>query len=181
MDQDVNHANAGRPCFASSLGHLAQRVRPNYRYTDKRTAVCYENCCSHLDAKRSVTLGSAHHDQANQIHQYSRRRSKSRARFLHRQTWVHDHHRPAFRREAALDRITNSEGGDTRGVIYTGRGGKPDRVVYEHVIHVRPHREDIRRIKKRGVEFEGPPQKQPWGTSAMFKVSEGNRFVLSSE
>jgi hypothetical protein len=32
----------------------------------------------------------------------------------------------------------------------------------------------------RGVEFEGPPQKQPWGTYAMFKDSEGNRFVVSS-
>ena len=36
-------------------------------------------------------------------------------------------------------------------------------------------------LKKRGVEFEGPPQKQPWGTYAMFKDSEGNRFVLSSD
>jgi len=36
-------------------------------------------------------------------------------------------------------------------------------------------------LRKRGVEFEGPPQKQPWGTYAMFKDSEGNRFVLSSD
>jgi len=36
-------------------------------------------------------------------------------------------------------------------------------------------------LKKRGVEFEGPPQKQPWGTYAMFEDSEGNRFVVSSE
>jgi predicted enzyme related to lactoylglutathione lyase len=35
-------------------------------------------------------------------------------------------------------------------------------------------------MKGRGVEFEGPPEKQPWGTYAMFKDSEGNRFVLSS-
>lgn len=35
-------------------------------------------------------------------------------------------------------------------------------------------------LKKRGVEFEGPPSKQPWGTYAMFKDSEGNRFVLGS-
>ncbi len=32
----------------------------------------------------------------------------------------------------------------------------------------------------RGVAFEGPPQKQPWGTFAKFKDSEGNLFVLSS-
>lgn len=35
-------------------------------------------------------------------------------------------------------------------------------------------------LKKRGVEFEGPPQKQPWGIYAMFKDSEGNQFVVSS-
>ena len=35
-------------------------------------------------------------------------------------------------------------------------------------------------LKNRGVEFEGPPQKQPWGKYAMFKDSEGNRFVVSA-
>ena len=32
----------------------------------------------------------------------------------------------------------------------------------------------------RGVEFVSPPKKEPWGTTAMFKDSEGNQFVLSS-
>ncbi len=36
-------------------------------------------------------------------------------------------------------------------------------------------------LRERGVEFEGPPEKQPWGSYAMFKDSEGNRFVLSTE
>jgi predicted enzyme related to lactoylglutathione lyase len=36
-------------------------------------------------------------------------------------------------------------------------------------------------LKNRGVEFEGPPQEQPWGTYALFKDSEGNRFVVSSD
>ena len=36
-------------------------------------------------------------------------------------------------------------------------------------------------LTKRGVEFEGPLQKQPWGTYAMFKDSEGNQFVVSSD
>ncbi|MEO6871394.1 MAG: VOC family protein [Chthoniobacterales bacterium] len=36
-------------------------------------------------------------------------------------------------------------------------------------------------LKGRGVEFEGPPEKQPWGTYAKFKDSEGNLFVLSEE
>lgn len=34
--------------------------------------------------------------------------------------------------------------------------------------------------KARGVEFEGPPQKQPWGTYVIFKDSEGNSFVLGT-
>src|SRR3954452_25222968 len=38
-----------------------------------------------------------------------------------------------------------------------------------------------KQLRERGVEFEGDPQKQPWGTYAMFKDSEGNRFVLSQE
>src|ERR1041385_8445720 len=36
-------------------------------------------------------------------------------------------------------------------------------------------------LQKRGVEFEGPPQTQPWGRYAMFRDSEGNRFVVSSD
>ncbi|HKR53248.1 MAG TPA: VOC family protein [Chthoniobacterales bacterium] len=33
-------------------------------------------------------------------------------------------------------------------------------------------------LKKRGVEFENPPKKETWGNYAIFKDSEGNRFVL---
>lgn len=35
-------------------------------------------------------------------------------------------------------------------------------------------------LAARGVEFVGPPQKQPWGTFAVMKDSEGNQIVLSS-
>ena len=35
-------------------------------------------------------------------------------------------------------------------------------------------------LASRGVEFTGPPQKQPWGTFVMMKDSEGNQIVLSS-
>lgn len=31
-----------------------------------------------------------------------------------------------------------------------------------------------------GVEFAAPPQKQPWGTFAILKDSEGNQIVISS-
>jgi predicted enzyme related to lactoylglutathione lyase len=38
-----------------------------------------------------------------------------------------------------------------------------------------------RQLSGRGVEFEGPPQKQPWGSFVIMKDSEGNRFVLGSD
>ncbi len=34
-------------------------------------------------------------------------------------------------------------------------------------------------LTARGVVFEAPPDKQPWGTFAQFKDTEGNSFVLS--
>lgn len=32
----------------------------------------------------------------------------------------------------------------------------------------------------KGVEFAGPPKKQPWGTFVVLKDSEGNQIVLGS-
>ena len=46
------------------------------------------------------------------------------------------------------------------------------------------HCEDVeqtyRELCSRGVLFDAPPKKEPWGTFATFKDSEGNSFVLSS-
>ena len=36
-----------------------------------------------------------------------------------------------------------------------------------------------RELQARGVVFDEPPQKQPWGTFVKLKDSEGNVFVLS--
>ena len=36
-------------------------------------------------------------------------------------------------------------------------------------------------LSARGVEFMCQPQKQHWGSYAMFKDSEGNQFVLSED
>jgi hypothetical protein len=41
-------------------------------YTDKRTALSFNGCVSLLDANAEPDLASVHHDQANQIRQYSR-------------------------------------------------------------------------------------------------------------
>jgi predicted enzyme related to lactoylglutathione lyase len=35
-------------------------------------------------------------------------------------------------------------------------------------------------LSERGVEFSHAPKKESWGTSAIFKDSEGNSFVLGS-
>jgi len=35
-------------------------------------------------------------------------------------------------------------------------------------------------LQEKGVEFSGPPQKQPWGTFVMMKDSEGNQIVLAT-
>ena len=38
-----------------------------------------------------------------------------------------------------------------------------------------------RQLTARGVEFDGPPKKEPWGTYVIMKDSEDNRFVLGSD
>ena len=35
-------------------------------------------------------------------------------------------------------------------------------------------------LSARGVEFDGPPQKQPWGSFLKMKDSEGNQIVLGT-
>ena len=37
-----------------------------------------------------------------------------------------------------------------------------------------------RQLTERGVAFDSPPTRQPWGTFAIMRDSEGNSFVLSS-
>jgi predicted enzyme related to lactoylglutathione lyase len=39
---------------------------------------------------------------------------------------------------------------------------------------------EVDNVEKTYSEFAKPPQKQPWGTFAMLKDSEGNQIVLSS-
>jgi predicted enzyme related to lactoylglutathione lyase len=37
-----------------------------------------------------------------------------------------------------------------------------------------------RQLSERGVAFEAPPKKEPWGTFVTMTDSEGNRMILSS-
>jgi predicted enzyme related to lactoylglutathione lyase len=39
---------------------------------------------------------------------------------------------------------------------------------------------DYASLVARGVEFESPPQQQPWGTEAVFHDPDGNQFVLQA-
>ncbi len=39
--------------------------------------------------------------------------------------------------------------------------------------------ETYRELVERGVVFDSPPKKEPWGVFVTFKDSEGNSFVLS--
>jgi len=70
---------------------------------------------------------------------------------------------------------------DTRVVLFTAEGeekrvGTMMNMSYECDDIDKTYEE----LKARGVEFEGAPEKQPWGTYAIFKDSEGNRFVIGS-
>jgi predicted enzyme related to lactoylglutathione lyase len=38
-----------------------------------------------------------------------------------------------------------------------------------------------RQLSERGVRFDGPPKKQPWGTYVIMTDSEGNQFVVGSD
>lgn len=37
---------------------------------------------------------------------------------------------------------------------------------------------DYETLKARGVEFEGRPERRPWGAEVVFRDPDGNRFVL---
>jgi predicted enzyme related to lactoylglutathione lyase len=71
---------------------------------------------------------------------------------------------------------------ETRVVLFTSEGDK-DRIgsFMNMAYSCNDIEETYKELTNRGVEFDGPPQKQPWGTYAIFKDSEGNRFVISSD
>jgi catechol 2,3-dioxygenase-like lactoylglutathione lyase family enzyme len=70
---------------------------------------------------------------------------------------------------------------DTRVVLFTPPG-QEDRVgtFFNGAFACADVEKTYEELTARGVEFEGPPEKQQWGTYATFKDLDGNRFVLSS-
>src|SRR5262249_60845353 len=68
---------------------------------------------------------------------------------------------------------------ETRVVLFTPEG---DEKRIGSVMNMSDTCDDIdktyKELKKSGVEFEGPPQKQPGGTYSMVKDSEANRLLV---
>ncbi|MFN7961504.1 MAG: VOC family protein [Thermoanaerobaculia bacterium] len=73
-------------------------------------------------------------------------------------------------------------GAETRVALFTPEGhqdrvGSFTGVSFEVDDVTTTHRE----LTGRGVHFDKPPQKQPWGEFAIFRDSEGNQFVIGSK
>jgi predicted enzyme related to lactoylglutathione lyase len=75
-------------------------------------------------------------------------------------------------------RIANSQ---TRVVLFTPEGHE-DRIgtFFNGSLACDDVEATYRQLRQRGVEFTSEPQKQPWGTFAIFKDPDGNQFVLGS-
>jgi predicted enzyme related to lactoylglutathione lyase len=70
---------------------------------------------------------------------------------------------------------------ETRVVLFTTDEDKSRIGTFMNVSYIcEDIQKDYEELKARGVEFVGPPKKEPWGTYAIFKDSEGNSFVLSA-
>jgi predicted enzyme related to lactoylglutathione lyase len=75
-------------------------------------------------------------------------------------------------------RIGSSE---TRFVLFTfGDQGLQPGAPFNGALACSNVEQTYQELTARGVDFISPPQKQPWGTFAMFKDPDGNQFVLSS-
>jgi predicted enzyme related to lactoylglutathione lyase len=75
----------------------------------------------------------------------------------------------------------NVGGSDTRLVLFTPDGHE-ERVgsFFNGALACDDVEATYRQLSERGVEFDSPPQKQPWGMFATVRDPDGNAFVLSS-
>jgi len=73
-------------------------------------------------------------------------------------------------------------GAETRVVLFTADAHK-DRVgTLSNIVFMTDSVEKTyKELAARGVEFVNEPKKEPWGTFAVFKDTDGNQFVLSSK
>jgi predicted enzyme related to lactoylglutathione lyase len=72
-------------------------------------------------------------------------------------------------------------GAETGVVLFTPKG-QEDRVgtFFNGSLACDDVQKTYEELKARGVEFQGEPKKEPWGTFVIFKDSEGNQLVLGS-
>ena len=70
---------------------------------------------------------------------------------------------------------------DTRFVLFTPEG-QEDRIgsFFNGALACDDVEATYRQLSERGVAFDSPPRKEPWGTFATFRDPDGNQFVLSS-
>ena len=73
-------------------------------------------------------------------------------------------------------------GAETRVVLFTPEG-QENRVgtFFNGALEADNVQKTYEELKAKGVEFTQEPKSESWGTSALFKDSEGNQFVLSSK
>jgi predicted enzyme related to lactoylglutathione lyase len=73
-------------------------------------------------------------------------------------------------------------GAETAVVLFTP-DGQEDRVgsFFNGSFACDDVRKSYEELKSKGVEFQGEPKEEPWGTFVIFKDSEGNSFVLGSK
>lgn len=69
---------------------------------------------------------------------------------------------------------------ETRLVLFSPPGSQPGG--FQNIVFQTDNvQKTYDELKARGVEFTEEPKTESWGTSAQFKDSEGNVFVLSSK
>jgi catechol 2,3-dioxygenase-like lactoylglutathione lyase family enzyme len=74
-------------------------------------------------------------------------------------------------------RIGSSE---TRFVLFTADEGPRPGGAFNGAFACDSVERTYEELKARGVDFASAPERQPWGTFAVFKDPDGNQFVLSS-
>ena len=73
-------------------------------------------------------------------------------------------------------------GAETRVVLFTPTGHEARIGTFSNIAFMTDSVEKTyEQMSARGVEFQQPPRKEQWGTSAIFKDPDGNVFVLGSK
>lgn len=72
-------------------------------------------------------------------------------------------------------------GAETGVVLFTAEGHKDRIGTFSGIsFHCQDLQKTYEELLGKGVEFAGPPQKQPWGSFVILKDPDGNQFVLSA-